>query len=293
MNKQNHGKITRDALKETGLHAAAIDFIAKANQDSDHQSAAASMAGQHFCGPNTTQNVVQKCNTLVGEAMDTAALLTRRNNEEELTDARRREVWNCLPAPPNLKFCASTPKLLVLFNAKGYKNILKSKQKTYNSIIRQRQSSKDDVIHPNMHLDFKNSWADQAITSKAGVGGGGAYVEAERLARVDTLDWWHYFINVLVRLEEFNPRSISGASKWKAFKTRMTYKSRYADRYNDAGCDPNMALANLMQFNPGKTKTVQIENSRKVFNDCFGVDGRSSPVLNVLDSVFGWDAAIA
>ena len=56
MNKSNHEVITKKALRTSGLHLNSMDLIAKANQDSDHQSAAASLDEQHFCGASKKED---------------------------------------------------------------------------------------------------------------------------------------------------------------------------------------------------------------------------------------------
>ena len=311
MNKENHARITKIALEGTALHRNSIDLIAMANQDSDHQSVAASLDEQHFCGGSKKEDqangslVIAKCNSFIDEVLEIAAMMTRRSNTEEITSAlyfigrafhciqdfyahsnwialKRREVWNGQASPPNLKFCVAASNKLD--NSAGlYKLALKNlffKAERRKRVFKRIISRHHTVGHPDMHLDFKDSLGDKVITEGANITGESAYGLTEKLAvKASQM----LYISFLMKMMEnrYNPTSPVAVAKWKKFKANLgDNNSKYAQHHNDAGCDAIMALKNLNDHNPGQVKRVDIENSRLIFNTYFGL--KSKPVISMI-----------
>lgn len=340
MNKKNHGKITMEALEMAGcdLHPNAQRLIKNANIDSDHQSGPAQNSKQHYCGPAPAGQVIAKNKDLIARSLDAAAVLVRRNNEQEMMLALyflgrafhctqdfyahsnwialgNLVAWDGITRPPRLKFCGETGKPFWendnfiyksqrLLGIKTLGKLEKPKKRStkleeaYKLIKKGRFSSEQDVRHPEMHLDCKDSWADKAISKNVECGGGGAFQKAFELAAIDTAVKWFDFRGMVMQTI-YDPE-ITRRRFQKEFMWHMpsTHKRLYKDEYNPEGRNAMSAWENFANFNPGRGKNTtrkNIEHGRAVFANYmkeFANQNALAKLSRIVDPVFGYDAAI-
>ena len=276
----NHKDITEDALKLEINDRKALDFIKRANVDSDNlfQGGCANNEPQHFCREDKSQSSLVAIDNSKKFLLATLSkakqflLLGFVGDEEKnypialyflgrglhcaqdfyahsnwiLLPGNSHACWNTVTVPNSLKLCIATPKDRQADNLNmNYKPrhllLVHGRQAKQQALAEMRDPSVA-VLHPDMNFDWSYTWGSKVYKTLF-PGGDNGYQRARDLAVRETDRIWHRFAES-VQSSQF---------------VRDPYSRK---RYRAVG---RAAWKDFMGFR--LPKKVSMSKTRKVFNE--------------------------
>jgi hypothetical protein len=234
MFRDNHRRITQDALAGSGLQPGALEFVVRSNMDSDDDSNGLCGAGfmpQHFQNVGDNRQSFRFAMDFIQNALNVGARYIVRDGSPYfglyffgrathcVQDFYAHSNWIFIKRPPmvlhggqmppNLYLCYETtgkgmwqkiqrnaPPIPIL----GTKNKIPGTQYVFDLTNPADRSQwlflikSRAVYHQNIHLDIPSSWASQCYRMLCGQGRNGYYT-AEALATEHTRIVWRRFLD--------------------------------------------------------------------------------------------------